>query len=259
VKQATELAGAVESANETIRNLDHLDQLMNAPGVPSGRFANWELEGKRIAGALFPNANMQGVKEAEAANAIANNLTLMARNAGSGAGMPGAMSDADRVFLTQMVPNLAQTAAGRNLLIRVMRETSRYRSAVAQEAMSYIETHHTNEGLTSYMTQWMKDHPMEAVIPEHAQTREQANIIAPPKPVDQAARAPAAPPAGGSSEPPQQAAIDRLKAARGTPQEAKYRADFDKIFGRGAAAMYLDGIDPGSGMPVQGEQFQGAP
>ena len=53
----------------------------------------------------------------EAAKAISNQIALSLRGTADGGGMPGAMSDADRNYLVQMVPRLEQSDAGRKIMI----------------------------------------------------------------------------------------------------------------------------------------------
>jgi hypothetical protein len=77
----------------------------------------------------------------EAATALANEVALENRSTASGAGMPGAMSDADREFLKQMGPQLAQTAEGRKSIIdarvKVMERENRVAAMSRQYRQKY--------------------------------------------------------------------------------------------------------------------------
>jgi hypothetical protein len=53
----------------------------------------------------------------EAAIALTNQLALQLRDPSQGGGMPGALSNSDRDFLVKSVPNLAQTAQGRKMMV----------------------------------------------------------------------------------------------------------------------------------------------
>lgn len=192
VKLRTDMGTAINTDREQVRNLDTLERLLSAPGVAEGKFAHWTTEGRRVLAALGAT-NTEGIPESEAANAITNQLTLMARS--TGAGMPGAMSDADRIFLGQMVPSLTQTAAGRTLLIKVMRDAARYRMDANAEAIRHINETGSDATVSEHMTRWMAAHPMESVVPGHRQVREQAEaaVAATPSPPPTAGALPTAP------------------------------------------------------------------
>lgn len=73
----------------------------------------------------------------EAATALANEVALENRSTASGAGMPGAMSDADREFLKQMGPQLAQTADGRKSIIEARVKVMERENRVAAMSRQY--------------------------------------------------------------------------------------------------------------------------
>lgn len=73
----------------------------------------------------------------EAANAIANRLSLDLRNPEGGAGMPGAMSDKDREFLVGMVPGLTMTKEGRQIMGEVQKRIAKRNSEIAKFAREY--------------------------------------------------------------------------------------------------------------------------
>lgn len=73
----------------------------------------------------------------EAANAIANRLSLELRNPAGGAGMPGAMSDKDREFLVGMVPGLAMTKEGRKIMGEVQKRIAKRNNEIAKFAREY--------------------------------------------------------------------------------------------------------------------------
>jgi hypothetical protein len=70
-------------------------------------------------------ANSLGIKldknlgNKEAAAALANEMALQLRNPAGGAGMPGAMSDADRNFLVSMIPSISSSAQGRSQMVQM--------------------------------------------------------------------------------------------------------------------------------------------
>lgn len=76
---------------------------------------------------------------AEAAAAMSNQFAMLMRNPAGGAGMPGAMSDADRKFLVQTVPSLSNSPTGATQLIGVMRKLNQRKIEYARMAAEYVE------------------------------------------------------------------------------------------------------------------------
>lgn len=167
-------AANVRSGQERLGRLDQLDRLLSDPNVPQGRFAGWELEGRRVAAALFPGFDPAGIAEAQAAQAITNQLALSLRSTAGGEGMPGAMSDQDREFLLRSIPRLENTREGNRVMIDMMRRAEDYKIAANTAAMNYIQARRTNVGLGEYMADWMRQNPM--VTPE---LRQRVDTVAP--------------------------------------------------------------------------------
>jgi hypothetical protein len=104
--QASQDKGATaRNENAKLFQLKHL--LAN---TYTGTGAGTALTAKKALATL--GINSDGLGEAQAAQALSNQLTLAMRNPAGGEGMPGAMSDADRVFLQSSVPSLANTPDG---------------------------------------------------------------------------------------------------------------------------------------------------
>ena len=177
-KAAQERETAIAASQDEVRRLDQMSALLSNPNMPQGRFADWEVEGRRVAAALFPNVNMEGVPEAEAFRTLSNKMALSMRSTANGEGMPGAMSDADRTFLLQSVPRLQNTPAGNRLIVNSMRDTAQYRAAANTEAARYIHERRSNQGLSEHMARWMQQNPMARVVPGHAETRREAERVA---------------------------------------------------------------------------------
>lgn len=76
---------------------------------------------------------------AELARSLTNQMTLMNRNPAGGAGMPGAMSDADREFLKSTVPGLSNTAGGAQKMVDLALKLEQRKVEVADIAQQYIE------------------------------------------------------------------------------------------------------------------------
>ena len=71
------------------------------------------------------------------ARSISQEIALQLRDPSSGAGMPGAMSDADRQFLQQMVPGLANTPEGNAQLLDYMKRLHQREIDVAKLAREH--------------------------------------------------------------------------------------------------------------------------
>lgn len=115
-KANTEIQSGALLARTGMAQMKRLGQLLE--GIDTGRFAATSQEIQKIAKGLgIDIGDADKIGQKEAATALANQISLTLRNPSSGAGMPGAMSDADRNFLRQMVPGLETTAQGRKMML----------------------------------------------------------------------------------------------------------------------------------------------
>jgi hypothetical protein len=132
--QYADLQKAGMSAQQKINNLDRLDSLLT--GINTGALAPTIASIASYAESLGIKIDPKlGVKQA--AEALSNEMALQARNPSGGAGMPGAMSDADRAFLQQIVPGLSKTPEGNKLIIETMRRLAKRDRDVARLSAEY--------------------------------------------------------------------------------------------------------------------------
>jgi hypothetical protein len=97
----------------------------------------------------------------EAASAMANQAALELRSPAGGAGMPGAMSDADRNFLVSMTPNMAQTAQGRKQIIDSYIAVQQRNQQVAQFARNYEKKYgRLDNAFFDQLQAWSSANPM---------------------------------------------------------------------------------------------------
>lgn len=75
----------------------------------------------------------------QAAEALTNEIALQARNPSGGAGMPGALSDSDRNFLSSMTPGLAKTPGAREMIMETSRKLAKRDQEVAKLARDYYK------------------------------------------------------------------------------------------------------------------------
>lgn len=74
---------------------------------------------------------------AQAAKALSNEMALELRNPAGGAGLPGAMSDADRIYLQGIIASIDKTPGANKLLIDGMQKLAQRDREVAQLARDY--------------------------------------------------------------------------------------------------------------------------
>jgi hypothetical protein len=97
----------------------------------------------------------------EAAQALSSEIALQLRNPSGGAGMPGAMSDADRQFLANMVPGLATTPEGRKLMIETATKLAQRDKEVAAMARKYRQKKgNIDEGFYDELAQFSSAKPL---------------------------------------------------------------------------------------------------
>jgi hypothetical protein len=97
----------------------------------------------------------------EAAAALGNEMALQLRSPAGGAGMPGALSDKDREFLTGMVPNANQTAQGRKTMIDSYIALQKRNQQVAQFATNYEKKYgRLDSGFFDQLSAWSGVNPL---------------------------------------------------------------------------------------------------
>lgn len=131
-----------ENAAKADTDLARLEQLNTLLGqVETGALAPASQTVKRTLKSLGIEPESLGLADdvapAEAAGALANQMALQLRDPSSGAGMPGALSDSDRKFLTQMIPGLTTSKEGRELMIDFNRKLIQRRRDVAKIARDF--------------------------------------------------------------------------------------------------------------------------
>jgi hypothetical protein len=97
----------------------------------------------------------------EAAASLGNEMALQLRSPAGGAGMPGALSDKDREFLTGMVPNANQTSQGRKMLIDSYIALQKRNQQVAQFATNYEKKYgRLDSGFFDQLQSWSGANPL---------------------------------------------------------------------------------------------------
>jgi hypothetical protein len=89
----------------------------------------------------------------QAISAITNKLALDARSTADGAGMPGAMSDADRIFLTQTVPSIQDSPTGLKMKVEIAEKVARRQTEAAAQWNKYPQT---QAGWAQFQQDWIR-------------------------------------------------------------------------------------------------------
>jgi hypothetical protein len=125
-----------------------------------GKLSNTGLEIARLGNSLGIKIDGK-LPNKEAAVALANEVALELRGTGDGGGMPGAMSDADREFLKQMTPQLAQSADGRKLVVESRVKVMERQNKVAEMARAYRKKYGTlDEDFFNQLQGWSDRNPI---------------------------------------------------------------------------------------------------
>lgn len=152
-----ELQEADRSAPGTISKYQRLGSLLS--NVNTGKFKTNTAELKAAAKSLGFDLNAVGIGDdvapSQAAAALSNQLALELRNPTGGAGMPGAMSDQDRVFLQRMVPGLENDPNAIPLMIEYRTRLAQRDQQIAKMARDYKKKSGTfDEGFNDQLAEW---------------------------------------------------------------------------------------------------------
>lgn len=151
--------------------LTRLETLLK--GVDTGAFKGTTTDLKKAAKAAGMDLEALGIADdvapVEAARALSNEMALQARNPAGGAGMPGAMSDADRQFLAGMQPGIETTPEGRKLMIQTRRALNKRAREVAKLAVKYRKDNgRLDEDFTQVLQDFAEKNPIFHAVTDDA-------------------------------------------------------------------------------------------
>ncbi|MCH4543124.1 hypothetical protein [Ochrobactrum sp. A-1] len=138
-KENATIASAASTALADRKTYDVILAAAQNPNVDQGSMANAKLQLRKMLNAF--GVDMGDTAPAEMLNALGNQLALKLRDPSSGAGMPGAMSDADREYLKSMSISLGNTPQANALL-----------------AQYYIGSQQRAIDLNNLRTEYVKEH-----------------------------------------------------------------------------------------------------
>lgn len=146
-----------------IAKYDRLDQMLQ--GIDTGTFKGTTTDLKAAAKGVGINIEQLGLKDdvapVQAARALTNAMALELRNPSGGAGMPGALSDSDRKYLTTMVPGIETTKEGRALMTDTAKKLAQRDQEIAQLARNYrAKNGKLDEGFYDVIADYSNKNPL---------------------------------------------------------------------------------------------------
>jgi hypothetical protein len=170
----TSLQDGATAARAANGRLDRIGQLLD--GVGTGKTAPTTQSYKAAAKSVGIDLEALGITDdvgpAEAAQALSAQMALELRNPAGGAGMPGAMSDKDREFLTSMVPGLGTSPEGREMMIETQKRVNNRSIEVARMARDYRKANgRLDEGFYDKLDEFSAKNPLfdDMEAPKQAQ------------------------------------------------------------------------------------------
>lgn len=133
-EQFSNIQKAGFNAPSKIHRFNRLEQLLN--GIDTNKLTPIKSDIVQTAAGLGMKIDPKW-NNVQAAEALGNEMALELRNPAGGAGMPGSMSDSDRVFLRSMVPGVEKTPEGRKLIINSAKALAQRDQDIAKLASEY--------------------------------------------------------------------------------------------------------------------------
>jgi hypothetical protein len=161
------------AARRTLTGLDVMEQAMRDPNFYSGTGEPFVNGLKRIGASI--GVNPDSVTSVETFNAMSKQAALDSMGGSLGTGF----SNADRQFVVDQVPSLANTPAGNQKLIGILRKIAQRKVQLAQLAQEYAADHdgRIDAGFDSYLTEWGEANPLfsDDLFPEASAKRPEQN------------------------------------------------------------------------------------
>jgi hypothetical protein len=163
-EQYANLLKADMSAPASIAKYERLGQLLG--NVNTGKFRGTITDMKAAAKAVGFDLTAMGIADdvapAQAARALSNQIALELRNPAGGAGMPGALSDKDREFLTQSIPGLENDPAAIGKMVEYRVKLEQRAQKVARMAREYRKKNggRFDDGFYDELQEWSDRNPL---------------------------------------------------------------------------------------------------
>lgn len=158
-KRFTTLNDAQTASRTKLKTLDIMDAVSDDPNMYQGSGGESVAQMKNLGKTVF-GMDIKGTDSSTVFQSMSNSLALKARSTAGGEGMPGAMSDADRKFLTETVPGISKPKEGNKLLIEVSRRLERRSMEEAAEEANFIASNNGSMvGVSEHMKEWSTKQP----------------------------------------------------------------------------------------------------
>jgi hypothetical protein len=146
------------TAGNRVAKMTRLGNLLD--GVNTGKLTPLGTEIAALGASLGVNIDPK-LDNKQAAAALSNEISLSLRSTADGGGMPGAMSDQDREYLKQMVPNIGKTPGANKLMIDAAIKMAKRDQEVAQLARKYrAKNGHIDEGFYNELQAYSDSNPL---------------------------------------------------------------------------------------------------
>lgn len=150
------LQDEAQGAQKALNTLQVMEGAMSDPGFYSGVGSGSVMQLKRAAQALGMNAD--GVDSIETFNAMSKQSALDSMGGSLGTGF----SNADRDFVIDQVPNLANTPEGNQALVGIQRSIAQRKIDIANLARDYAANNggRIDSGFDGYLAKWAEQNPL---------------------------------------------------------------------------------------------------
>jgi len=155
-KHFLDMQDQARSAQRAITALDVMDQALTQPGFYSGAGGETVQQLKRLGVAI--GLNPEGISSMETFNAMSKQAALDAMGGSLGTGF----SNADRDFVIDQVPNLANTPQGNKALVEIQRKIAHRKIEIAELARQYAANNggRIDPGFEDYLAKWAEENPL---------------------------------------------------------------------------------------------------
>jgi hypothetical protein len=156
-KRFLDIQEGSQTAQRALNALDVMQGAMADPGFYSGAGAE-KIKGLKRLGSAIGIANAEGIDSIETFNAMAKQAALDTMGGSLGSGF----SNADRDFVLDQVPSLANTPGGNQRLITVQRALNTRKQDVARLAREYATQNggRIDVGFDDYLAKWSEQNPL---------------------------------------------------------------------------------------------------
>lgn len=151
-EQAYAMANEADQLNSQIAQMEYaLSQ-----GMDTGAFANATVGLRGFLADLGVPIDTENLSNQQVFMAAANQAALVLRSQ-----MPGPMSDGDRKFLVNSVPNLGNQMLANELMIEMLKRMASRRYAFAVAYEEWLRANPTGEGVLRFKSDWAQANPLD--------------------------------------------------------------------------------------------------